>query len=173
MNNQTIPFNGTINRQSSIVQSSIVSSLCLIILIRLERPEVRAHRLVAGGVLCLEGGLVTGDLTQVVHTSRYGGGYCTELRSLDGLCCRRSTLAYHFLTQVQTVAVRTGGLCYAMRCQQHLLAAVLRVTTRLCQCAGYTVNSGGISYFCHSRSAIGLVLIVNRKRASLQENTES
>ena len=84
-----------------------------IILISADFPEVRLHRALASGsvFLLLERDLVLGDLHQVGLTGldgrRDSGEACTSVE----LVGRERGAAFHFLTQVQTVAVGARGGC--------------------------------------------------------------
>ena len=49
-------------------------------------------------------------------------------------------------TEVQTVALVRGRCSGSVGREQHLLAGVLTALTGFGQCAGYMINSGGISY---------------------------
>ena len=96
-----------------------------------EPPEVGLHRLLAAGGVFLgaEGGLVGRDLRDVLHTGRNGGSDSTEAGALLQLGSLDGGGATDGLAQIQAVAVRVRGLCYAVRAEQHLGAAVLRVLT--------------------------------------------
>ena len=90
-------------------------------------------------------------LRHVLATGSYSAGdrreACTLCLLVSGDGCR----TFHFLAQIQAVAVATCGRGDAVRAKQHLCAAVLTTLTRFTQCAGYTVNTGTPFYFCHVR----------------------
>ena len=128
-----------------------------IISLFLQFPEVGFHgfytiRLI---LLSCESGLVSGDLHEVFRTSGYCCCHRREAVTLSRLVGGYRSGALHFLAQEQAVTIRVGGSCRSVRAKQHLVAAVLRVLTRLTQCAGHMINTGTPFYFCHSRSAIG------------------
>ena len=118
---------------------------------RFEAPQIRAHRLLAaGGVfLRLEGGLVGCNLADILRAGSDGGGDSTEALTLLHLRSLYGRGTHSLGAQIQAVAVRVGGLRYAVRSQQHLGAAVLTVLTRFTECTGYTVNTGAPIYMCH------------------------
>ena len=116
----------------------------LVILLTADVPVVRLEGLLAVGKVLLrhERCLVLGDFGQVVlalvHHLRYG----LEAQADCPLVVRDRRAARRFLAEIKTVAVFAGGCRYAVGCQQHFLAAVLRVVTRFCQCAGYAIDTG-------------------------------
>ncbi len=75
----------------------------------------------------------------------------------------RVRVARYLLTQVQSVTLAVGGRCRTVGCQQHLVARVLTALARLCQCAGYAIDTGRENYICHfvfgvCRTALALAL---------------
>ena len=128
-----------------------------IIQIAFQLPEVGVHgtdttcRVLLGE----ERSLVLRDLVQIVCTVPNSLAYGGETGSRLHLASRHRRAALHFLAEIQSVTIAAHRRCHAVRTQQHLLATVLTALRGLTQCAGYIVNSGTPSYFCHSRSAIG------------------
>ncbi len=122
-----------------------------------DHPQIRAHGFLAVRVVFLgiERCQVTGDLRQILLTCLHRTCHCRETRTLCLFvrCDRGGT--FHFLAEVQAVAIAAGGRRYAVRTKQHLRAAVLPVLTGFTQCAGYTIDTGTPFYFCHSCSAMG------------------
>ena len=107
-------------------------------------PQIRLHRLLAVSqvALCEEVDLVLGDFHQVLFARLHHLRHRPETVACLQLLRAQRRCAFHFLTQVQSVAVAVLRCRRAVCREQHLLAAMLRVLTRLCQCAGYTVYSG-------------------------------
>ena len=123
-----------------------------VVLCAADGPEVGPHGALAGGgvALCLEGLLVSGDLGEVALARFHHRRHLGEAGAYGLLLGGEGCGAHGFLTQVEAVAVVGLGGRYAVGRQQHLLAAVLTVLTRLGYCAGYMVDSGRINYFCHN-----------------------
>ena len=96
-----------------------------------ESPQVGLHRLLAAGGVLLRavGSLVSGHLRGVFEAGVDSSGDGAEARTLLDLRGLDGRGARDGLTQIQAVAVRVRGLCYAVRAKQHLRAAVLRVLT--------------------------------------------
>ena len=137
----------------------------LIVLRPAHFPVPCEHGLFAVRLVLLrcESDLVVGDLREILLTRLdhrgYRGEACADLQLLRTQ--RRGALLRG--TEVQTVTVVVGRCRYAVGSQEHLLAAVLSALAGFCQCAGYMINSGGISYICHvvfgvCRSAISYQL---------------
>ena len=116
-----------------------------------DAPEITLHRALAARLilLCDEVSLVGSHVHEVFRALRYCTRYRTESRTDLTLTCRDGCGAFHFLAQVEAVTVGTGGRRYAVGAKQHFVAAVLRVVTRFCECAGYGINTGAPFYFSH------------------------
>ena len=127
----------------------------LIVLLTADFPVPCEHGLFAVGLVLLrgEGDLVVGDLREILLTRLdhrgYRGEACSDLQLFRAE--RRGALLRG--TEVQTVTLVVGRCRYAVGSQEHLLARVLSALTGFCQCAGYMIDSGRISYICHSCSA--------------------
>ena len=101
-------------------------------------PEVRKPRSLSTCLVLLlsVSRLVSGQRGQVVLASCYHAGDRSKFgATLEFFSLHRSR-TFYFLTQVQAVAVRTVCLCHAVGRKQHLVAAVLGVRTRFCECTG-------------------------------------
>ena len=121
-----------------------------------DHPQIRAHRSFAVCVVLLgvERCEVGRDLAQVVPALRHSTGHLRKTRTYQLLVRSDGCRAFHFLAQIQAVAIAAHGRCYAVRTEQHLRAAVLTVLTGFAQCAGYTVDTGTPFYFCHFVSVL-------------------
>ena len=127
-------------------------TVLLIIFSTTNFPVIGLHGFCAIGVVLLgeEVLLVGGDLHEVGFAGLDHAGYHHELRTVLELTLTQRRSTFHRGTEVQTVALVRGRCSGSVRREQHLLAAVLTALTGFCQCAGHMINSGGISYRCHS-----------------------
>ena len=127
-------------------------AVLLIIFSPANLPIVRLHGFCAIGVVLLgeEVLLVGGDLHEVGFAGLDHAGYHHELRAVLELTLTQRRGAFHRGTQVNAVTVFGGRCSGSVGREQHLLAAVLTALTGFGQCAGHMINSGRISYRCHS-----------------------
>ena len=119
-----------------------------------EAPQVRLHGLFAVGavLLSLEGGLVGGDLAQVVSTGVDRDRDRCEALTLLQFVCRRSGRAGDGAqtTQVDAGAALAGCLGYAVGSEHHLLVSrVGRFLVDLGECTADGFDHVSIFGFCH------------------------
>ena len=115
-------------------------------------------------LLGLEGSGVCLDGREVLHAGMRGsrGGRQTLLE-FQLVRRERVRIARYLLAQEEAVTLVVGGRCRTVGCQQHLVAGVTAALARLCQCAGYGVDTGRENYICHfacgvCRTALALAL---------------
>ena len=123
----------------------------LIIFSATNLPVPRVHGLFAVGLVFLrgEGDLVVGDLREILLTSLDHRGYRGEACADLQLSRAERRGALNRFAEVQAVAVRIGRCRYAVVRQEHLLVVVLTVIFWLRQCAGYEIDTSGVTYICH------------------------
>ena len=130
--------------------------MALVVLVAAHLPEVGVHRLLAVGevLLCEEVNLVLGDLRQVFLTRRYHRSYRLEALADSHLFRFERRGTNRFLPQIDSVTMRAGCRCLAVRTQQHLLVVVLTTFLHFVECSGNIINSVAPYYFCHSLLAM-------------------
>ena len=129
--------------------------LCIIFL-AYDFPIPGLHRLATIRQVALGAvGLLVGDDLREIFLARFDHA-CDDLEACTGvgLVSRERSGTFMRRTQVEAVTLIGGRGSRAVRREQHLLAAVLTTLTGFCQCAGYMINSGRISYICHVVRAI-------------------